>query len=176
MIRLFKKLGGLRSLMVPLALSAGAALAGCGDGGGGGGTQVDCSAIKGTMASVQLGTGETSWQMIGDNMPLPIIKGPQGGYHIWGAVRVSNMDLTSLNLHFSHTVNGNEVGKADFPFDLSDSGGVKAGLTAFVGSGTDTNIDLDAITNKPDTFVVTVTDGCGNSATDTKTIQMQKPN
>jgi hypothetical protein len=42
-------------------------------------------------ASVELGTGEDAFEPLQDGDPVSVINGPQGGQHILGSVRTSNM-------------------------------------------------------------------------------------
>lgn len=39
-----------------------------------------------------LGTGAPIWEPLADGDELPVIFGPQGGYHVWGSVRATGID------------------------------------------------------------------------------------
>jgi hypothetical protein len=58
--------------------------ASCGAGGGNDGGVIP---PDGGSAVVEVGTGENSFVELTDGDAVTIIKGPQGGYHIWTAVR-----------------------------------------------------------------------------------------
>lgn len=42
--------------------------------------------------AVQLGTGEIDFSALVDGQDLPIIRGPQGGYHLLGAIRTHDLE------------------------------------------------------------------------------------
>jgi hypothetical protein len=52
---------------------------------------------------VVLGTGVTSFVPVADGAEVPLVYGIQGGYHIWGSVRVRYMDPRELRLAFRLT-------------------------------------------------------------------------
>jgi len=52
-------------------------------------------------AECVLGTGQLAFVTIQNTDVIPIIHGPQGGYHIWGAVRAKNIDPAGLRLTFT---------------------------------------------------------------------------
>jgi hypothetical protein len=68
----------------------------------GDGTPEDADTGTSVPEAIELGTGEWEWEALEDGAELPVIQGPQGGFHFLASVRVS----------------GIEAGSAD---DLSDS-------------------------------------------------------
>jgi hypothetical protein len=58
---------------------------------------------------IELGTGQYGFTEVTDDVELPLVLGPQGtgrlnGYHVWGAVRTSQLDASErVNLKFSIT-------------------------------------------------------------------------
>jgi hypothetical protein len=56
-----------------------------GAGGGGGGETPDCEAPS-APEPFELGTGETCFARVAAGETLPLVQGPQGGYHLWVAV------------------------------------------------------------------------------------------
>jgi hypothetical protein len=40
----------------------------------------------------QLGTGEWEWEALVDGDEIPVIQGPQGGFHLLGSVRVAGLE------------------------------------------------------------------------------------
>ncbi len=44
---------------------------------------------------IELGTGEWEWASLGEAGELPVIQGPQGGFHFLGSVRVSGIEAGS---------------------------------------------------------------------------------
>ena len=67
---------------------------------------------------IELGTGEWEWESLEGITEMPIIQGPQGGFHFLGSVRVSGIepgdpdDLSEPNnptTAFSVLVNGEDI-------------------------------------------------------------------
>src|SRR5262245_19352029 len=55
----------------------------------------------GGVPVVDVGTGFDLFIPIRDGDMVPLIHGPQGGYHVWGAVRAENVDRSELKLRYS---------------------------------------------------------------------------
>jgi hypothetical protein len=58
-------------------------------------------------ASVDVGTGVDRFVEIHDGDAVPIIMGLQGGFHIWGSVRATNLSPHTMRLHFTLFLDGN---------------------------------------------------------------------
>ncbi|HUH03145.1 MAG TPA: hypothetical protein VML75_14210 [Kofleriaceae bacterium] len=58
----------------------------------GGGVGVDAG-----PPMAELGTGELEFETIGDGDPMLVVHGPQGGYHLVGAMRASGIDPGNPN-------------------------------------------------------------------------------
>ncbi len=152
--------GALAALLVALGC-----LGGCGQSE----TPGPCDAVTGP-ASVELGTGVDAFEPIADGMTLPIQCGGQGGFHVWGAFRAHGFDLTNVHVVFNHVIDGAQMGGAAFDFDVAPTDGERYGLTAFLGANQGVDVSGLALDGKQDTFSVTVSDQCGNSASDSRTI------
>ena len=46
---------------------------------------------------IELGTGEWDWEPISEGDEIPVIQGPQGGFHFLASVRVSGIDAGSAD-------------------------------------------------------------------------------
>ncbi|MDG1137885.1 MAG: hypothetical protein P8N28_06425 [Phycisphaerales bacterium] len=46
---------------------------------------------------IELGTGEWEWAPLEQGEDVPVIQGPQGGFHLLGSVRVSGVDAGSAD-------------------------------------------------------------------------------
>lgn len=53
-------------------------------------------------ASIELGTGTARFTAIEDGETLPMIKGAQGGWHVWVSVRVEGMDVALASVEIEH--------------------------------------------------------------------------
>ena len=67
---------------------------------------------------IELGTGEWEWESLEDVTEMPIIQGPQGGFHFLGSVRVSGIypgdaknlaDPNNPTTAFSVLFNGEDI-------------------------------------------------------------------
>lgn len=78
-------------------------LAACGptpNGIDGGSPGSDAGAIDGGP-SVEVGTGQNEFVALGVLDRIDIVLGPQGGYHVWGAVRVTGMNPSRIAVDLS---------------------------------------------------------------------------
>lgn len=58
-----------------------------------------------TTATIEIGTGQDTFEPLAGGETLPLVAGPQGGgrnggYHLWFAVRVKNYDPREIELNF----------------------------------------------------------------------------
>ena len=86
---------------------------------------------------VELGTGALFFEPLVDGTTVPIIMGPQGGYHVWAAIRVGDgaLDQVTVDLRGSFEDDGSPVGMSSrFAVVLLPSGAVReaAGLRQFI--------------------------------------------
>jgi len=61
------------------------------------GGPVDCTSLE---PRVEIGSGETTFESLGENDSVMMVHGPQGGWHMLGSVRVHNMDPI-IEVHFT---------------------------------------------------------------------------
>lgn len=52
--------------------------------------------------ALELGTGTARFEPVVDGDELPMIRGAQGGWHVWASVRVTGMDVDVGSLRFEH--------------------------------------------------------------------------
>jgi hypothetical protein len=115
---------------------------------------------------VQLGTGGTSFVPVADGDSVPIIHGPQGGYHIWGSVQARYVDPFCVKLRFTLTPDG-----ATAPFtvrtDTVDLTGTSDGLSVGQHVGTQVFLpDPTMVQGKPCHWHLDVTDAEGRTGAD----------
>src|SRR5947209_6948520 len=60
-----------------------------------------CGGAPAGVPAVEVGTGQETFIALGDGDAVPIIHGLQGGYHVWGAARASNLAASQLHLVFT---------------------------------------------------------------------------
>ena len=60
--------------------------------------------------SVRLGSGEVEFVPLSDGaQEVDLVNGIQGGWHVWGSVRVAGLDWTDVRLDFSLSAPGGEL-------------------------------------------------------------------
>ena len=91
---------GRAALRRVLLLAFAVSLSGCGGG---------VPASYPGPPEVALGTGFDRFVPVADGDAVPIIKGIQGGYHIWGSVRARYVDPRQLHLVFTLFVGGGDT-------------------------------------------------------------------
>ena len=67
-------------------------------------TQPACSPVPESYPApplVELGSTSGNFSPIGDGAGIAIIHGIQGGYHVWGAVRATNVDPREVRLRYT---------------------------------------------------------------------------
>lgn len=95
-----------------------------GDGTGGSGLETDESAIcpdAGEAAVepfVTIGTGTSRYETLTAGESVDIIQGPQGGYHVWGALRAGGIDPHGVTLNFGLYLGEKLVAEAHYQDDL----------------------------------------------------------
>ncbi|MBE2250538.1 MAG: hypothetical protein IAE78_13465 [Myxococcus sp.] len=158
------------SLRAPaLALTVGLLLAACGpaslpppdlDAG------VVLTEDGGTVPLLELGTGTQTFAPLVAGQTVPVIAGPQGGFHIWAAVRTrAPLDPTLLRLAVKVKFAGAELTSTDYRVTLVKNGPYAEwyGMTALVP-------DPDVVRGKPTTVEVVATDSAGRTATDSRSL------
>jgi hypothetical protein len=125
----------------------------------------------GTAPLMEVGTGVNGFEPLVDGQKVPIIAGPQGGHHVWVAVRVrAPMDPKNLFIHLRLLHQGTALSPTDYRMTLVRRGNFHEvyGMMALVP-------DPAAIDGQEVQLVVEVTDSAGLTATDSRRIIPQAP-
>jgi hypothetical protein len=127
---------------------------------------------------VIIGTGQTDYAPLADGQVLKLEKGPQGGHHIWIAVRMKNLRQSGSTSMITSKIVGDpqEVPPAAyvFTFDRDEGGYCKLwGLRYQVDVGApDLGAAYKRFLGKKLEVTVQVTDSTKATATSTRTIQI----
>lgn len=98
--------------------------AGGGEAAGGSGLETDESAICPDAGEsppepfVTIGTGTSRYETLTAGESVDIIQGPQGGYHVWGALRAGGVDPHGVTLNFGLYQGDRLVAEAHYEDDL----------------------------------------------------------
>ena len=98
-----------------------------GGGGGGGGESAGGGGVSGGAGGeggaggapwLELGTGTEAFEPLTEGQPVPIIAGPQGGYHVWGALQAGGFAPQGVMMHFTLEKGGQVIAEASYLDDL----------------------------------------------------------
>lgn len=127
---------------------------------------------------VILGTGQTDFATLGEGQVLQLEKGPQGGHHIWIAVRMKNLRQSGSTTTISSALEGDPAPVPPmayvFTFDRDEGAYCKLyGLRYQVDSGAvDLATAYERFLGKRLAVTVEVADTTGARAASTRTIQI----
>lgn len=138
-----------------------------------------CKPARAGDPEVILGTGQTDYSPLADGQTLQLEKGPQGGHHIWIAVRMKNLRQSGSMTTITATL-PDEAGAAVppaayvFTYDRDEGAYCKLwGLRYQVDSGaTDLRSEYKRFLGKRLAVTVEVTDRTGVKASSTRIIQI----
>jgi hypothetical protein len=133
-----------------------------------------CKAPGSGPAMVQIGTGQTGFTPLSPGQTLQAEAGPQGGHHIWIAVRMKNMKQAGSTTQISAVQQdtGTTIPPSTFAFtfDRDEGGYCKLfGLRYQLDNG---GIDYTQFLGKPLDVTTVVTDSLGAKATSMAHIQV----
>ena len=156
------------ALLLIASLSLACGTAGTGTPGGENGDSLSNShQDAGPQAPLaQVGTGTDSFEPLEDGQTVPVIKGPQGGYHIWTSIRVrapiASKDL-KVRLHVDF--NGAVLTDTNYVLNFWQKGAYAEyyALTAFIP-------DPAAVDGQRVQLAIDVTDTNGLTASDSRTV------
>jgi hypothetical protein len=137
-----------------------------------------CRPAKHGAPEVVLGDGQTDYSTLNDGDVLQLEKGPQGGHHIWVALRMKNLRQSGSTTMISSEVEGDPAPVPPmayvFTFDRDEGNYCKLyGLRYQVDSGvTDLTQGYRRFLGKRLKVTVKVTDTTGASGESTRTIQL----
>jgi hypothetical protein len=88
-----------------------------------GGTDAGTSATA--PPPLEVGTGLSGFEPVSDGQSLEVIFGPQGGYHVWAAIRASKKDVTPdrAQVRVKLIKDGTVLSENPYQLNLVDSGG-----------------------------------------------------
>ncbi|MEZ4293554.1 MAG: hypothetical protein R3B70_01160 [Polyangiaceae bacterium] len=74
--------------------------------------------------AVEVGRGLESFEALAPGGPVPMVKGPQGGFHVWLALRARNLHRQGSVTHLQVTRqdSGEELCAVEVPWDFEPSG------------------------------------------------------
>jgi hypothetical protein len=114
---------------------------------------------------VQIGTGTQSWAPLTDGQTLRIAMGPQGGYHLWGALRAGGLNPEDTFIEFRLVRDGVRLAESGYRDSLraveTDGPFQYWGVAVVVISG-----DPTTIADRPARLEVTLTPQHGEPVTD----------
>jgi hypothetical protein len=137
-----------------------------------------CRPAKRGPPEVILGDGQTDYSTLNDGDLLQLEKGPQGGHHIWVALRMKNLRQSGSTTMISSEIEGDPAPVPPmayvFTFDRDEGNYCKLyGLRYQVDSGvTDLTQGYKRFLGKRLKVTVKVTDTTGAFAESTRTIQI----
>jgi hypothetical protein len=67
---------------------------------------------------LELGTGTEAFEPLTEGQTVPIIAGPQGGYHVWGALQAGGFSPKGVTMHFTLEQGGQVIAEASYLDDL----------------------------------------------------------
>ena len=99
-----------------------AVCAGCSSDTGGDGdasTDVDASTDPPrTDPWMEIGTGVTEFEPLTEGQEIPIVQGPQGGYHVWGGLQGFNFEPDNAEISYLLIIDGETVADALYYDDI----------------------------------------------------------
>ena len=125
---------------------------------------------------IEVGTGTASFVALNDGDEVAIVKGPQGGYHIWGAIRSDGvLDPKGLEVHYFvlDGATGAEIqGDNAYRLTLVKNGPYDEwyGMIGFLGSSVPANVQ-----GLPTVMKLTVKDSRGLTASDERRVIPRGP-
>jgi hypothetical protein len=117
----------------------------------------------GGAPAVDVGTGADRFLPLHDGDVVPIIHGPQGGYHVWGAAHATNVEKLDVRLRFSISLDGGDSTPVTVRTDTVDltgpdaKGGDVAGTAVFLP-------DPTVVQGKPCWLILDLVDRLGQKA------------
>jgi hypothetical protein len=122
---------------------------------------------------LEIGTGEFAFEPVDDEQVVPIVRGPQGGDHVWVGLRVSDVDPRGFRAEtIAHYTARDEAAGEPLFFEFNllptdDGRHFYAGLPHVV--------EPADVHGKKIRFVLEVTDRGGRAARDTMVVEPRKP-
>lgn len=124
-------------------------------------------------ARIELGTGQNQFVPLKDGDAVAIVKGPQGGYHIWGSIRSFRMDPKNIEIEYWVDLPGppvENVSHSKYRLSLLPQGDYSEwfGMTLFI-------LDPDKINGKTVAVRFEAKDASGQRAQDSRQVAARLP-
>ncbi|MBL8935294.1 MAG: hypothetical protein JNM69_12130 [Archangium sp.] len=157
------------SLPARLTFAISLALVGCSPAGG---VLADSDAgptttqDAGQQPLLELGTGTQSFTPLTSGQMVTIIAGPQGGFHVWAAVRTrAPLDPMLIKLTVKVKLAGAELSSTDYKVNLVKNGAYSEwyAMTALIP-------DPAEVRGKSTVIELVATDAAGRTASDSRTV------
>ncbi len=142
-----------------------------------------CEEAALTPATVEVGTGSESFEPFAEGDTVGYVLGPQGGFHVWGSLRVTGMvpgDPTNLSDPENATVtyqvlyaNGDLLGGfTELPRGFTPVEG-DASTYEIIGETLLIAVQgVDGAEGEAVAITATVTDSCGTTVTDSRAVTL----
>lgn len=118
-------------------------------------------------AFIEIGTGARNYQPLAGGDEIPIIAGPQGGFHVWGGFRGDGFDDSDVRIVFELSLGGETYARADYTeFSLPPGAGGGYDYAA-VAVVYDQNSDVQTTSGETMTLRLSVESSDGQVLTDT---------
>jgi hypothetical protein len=131
---------------------------------------VDAGVCGSGPPTLEVGTGASAFIPLQDGDPVTIINGPQGGSHIWGALRTCGLDPANVTINYKVYVidSATQLSSTQFliPLQADEGWWGTSGLTGFVW-------DASYVRNKQVLLIMEATDGNGVFASGQKRVVPQ---
>ena len=134
-----------------------------------------CKPRNSGPSTIQIGTGQTGFTPLATGQTLRAEAGPQGGHHIWVAVRMKNMKQAGSTTQISRPVQpdtGTVIPPSTFAFTFDRDEGVYCKLFGLRYQLDNGGIDYTQFLGKPLDVTTVVTDSLGEKATSSAHIQI----
>jgi hypothetical protein len=130
----------------------------------------------GGQAEVLIGTGNASFVPLKDGDEVTIVKGSQGGYHIWGAIRANGvLNPAGLEVHYfilDGATRAEVQGDNAYRLTLVQNGPYFEwyGMIGYLGTSVPSNVQ-----GQPTIMKLTVKDSQGRTASDERSVVPRGP-
>ncbi|MFO0739612.1 MAG: hypothetical protein U0270_27185 [Labilithrix sp.] len=104
--------------------------------------------------TVELGTGDTAFEPLAEQGEVALVFGPQGGYHVWTAVRVRDASLLQGHVNLRAAYKGGSLAGLpsseaprwmDAPDGFVEAAGLRAFISDSLASGTELSLRAEVV-------------------------------
>jgi hypothetical protein len=125
-------------------------------------------------AALSIGEGQSDYEPLAEMQQVQVEKGPQGGHHVWVALRMKNLHRQGTRTRLTAVApeTGTELAPFEviFGYDPDEGGWCKLyGLRFQLDAG---GVALEPLLGKPLAITATAVDGSGDRASATRTVRL----